>query len=102
MSGLNSVVCPRCKVGFSPDTSVCPICKIPLVPQDRFEHESGDEFEETPAPVILTDDVSSLKKLRTADPEWIYHLQEKLAEAGIPHRIEMAEHRLMYVWTLPV
>lgn len=95
MGGLDSVVCPRCKVGFSPDTAVCPICKIALVPEDRFEDESGGEFVETPLPVILTDDVSSLKKLRTADPEWISHLQKKLAEAGIPHRIEMAEHRLM-------
>ena len=96
MADLDSVVCPRCKVGFSPDTAVCPICKIALVSEDRFEDESEDELQETPAPVILTDDLSSLKKLRTADPEWISHLQEKLAEAGIPHRIEMAEHRLMH------
>jgi RNA polymerase subunit RPABC4/transcription elongation factor Spt4 len=85
MADLDSVVCPQCKVGFAPDTTVCPICKIPFVPED----ESG----ETPAPVIVTDDLASLEGLRTADSDWIHHLQDRLAEAEIPHRIELSDGR---------
>ncbi len=96
MGDVDSVVCPRCKVGFSPDTVVCPICNIPLVSEGQFEDESKDEFEETPVAVILRDDLSSLKELRAANPEWIYHLREKLAEAGIPHRIETSGRRLRH------
>ncbi len=96
MGDLDSIVCPRCKVGFSPDTVVCPICNSSLVSEDQFEDESEDEFEEIPAAVILTDDLSSLKELRAANPEWIYHLQEKLAEAGIPHRIETSGRRFRH------
>ena len=84
MADFDSVVCPKCKVGFAPDTAICPICKIPLT----SEHEFGDELGETPEPVILDDDLSSLKELRTAGVDWVHHLQDKLAEAGIPHRIE--------------
>ncbi|OGP87689.1 MAG: hypothetical protein A2157_18715 [Deltaproteobacteria bacterium RBG_16_47_11] len=83
MADLDSVVCPKCKVGFAPDTAICPICKIPLV--------SEDEASETLEPVILDDDLSSLKELRTADVGWIHHLQDKLAEVGIPHRIEQSD-----------
>ena len=86
MTDFDSVVCPNCKVGFAPDTVICPICKNPLLSEDEFEDEPG----ETPEPVILEDDLSSLKKLRTADVDWIHHLQGKLAEAGIPHRIEVS------------
>jgi RNA polymerase subunit RPABC4/transcription elongation factor Spt4 len=85
MSDLHEVVCPRCKVGFAPDTAICPICKIPLV--------SEDWPSETPTPVILTDDLSSLEELRAAGLDWIHHLQDKLAEAGIPHRIELSNPR---------
>jgi len=84
MADFDSVVCPKCKVGFAPDTAICPICKIPLTSEHDFEDEPG----ETPEPVILDDDLSSLKELRTAGVDWVHHLQDKLAEAGIPHRIE--------------
>jgi len=84
MVDYDSVFCPKCKVGFAPDTAVCPICKIRLTPEEEFEDEPG----EIPEPVIIDDDVSSLKELRTADPSWIHHLQDKLALVGIPHRIE--------------
>ena len=82
----DSVFCPKCNVGFAPDTAVCPICNIPLSSEEDFEDESG----EAPEPVILEDDISSLKELRTADVDWIHHLQDKLAEAGVPHRIEQS------------
>ncbi len=91
MADYHSVVCPKCKVGFAPDTEVCPICKIPLVSGDEFEEESG----ETPKPIILDDDISSLKEVRSADVNWIRHLQDKLAEAGIPHCIEQSAPRKM-------
>ena len=84
MADSDSVFCPKCNVGFAPDTAICPICKIPLTSEHDFEDEPG----ETPEPIILDDDISSLKELRTADVDWIHHLQDKLAEAGIPHRIE--------------
>jgi RNA polymerase subunit RPABC4/transcription elongation factor Spt4 len=87
MADFDSVVCPQCKVGFAPDTAICPICKIPLVSEDEFEDEPG----ETPEPVILDDDLSSLIELRAADVAWIHHLQDKLAEAGIPHHIEQSD-----------
>ena len=99
MADLDSVVCPRCKVGFAPDTVLCPICRIPLV----TDEELGDESEETPAPIVLTDNVESLKNLRTADTDWIHHLQDELAEAGIPQRIELSDRRRMSfsVYVLP-
>jgi RNA polymerase subunit RPABC4/transcription elongation factor Spt4 len=84
MADSDSVFCPNCKVGFAPDTATCPICKIPLTSEDDF----GDESAEILEPVILDDDISFLKELRTADVDWIHHLQDRLAEAGIPHRIE--------------
>ena len=99
MADLDSVVCPRCKVGFAPDTAICPICKIPLVSQDEFEDEPG----ETPEPVILDHDLSSLEALRTAGVDWVHHLQGKLAEVGIPHRIELSDprHRFFSVYVRP-
>ncbi|HUL29649.1 MAG TPA: zinc ribbon domain-containing protein [Thermodesulfobacteriota bacterium] len=84
MADYDSVYCPKCKVGFAPDTAICPICKVPLTSEDEFE----DEDREIPEPVIIEDDLSSLKKLRTADPAWIHRLQDRLAVAAIPHRIE--------------
>jgi hypothetical protein len=89
MADSDSVVCPKCKVGFAPGTAICPICKIPLASEDEFEEEPG-ETPETPEPIILDDDISSLKQLRTADVAWIHHLQDKLAEAGIPNCIEQS------------
>jgi hypothetical protein len=68
---------------LTPDKEVCPICKTSLV--------SEDEVSETPVPVILTDDLSSLEKVRTTDLDWIHHLQDKLAQAGIAHRVEIAD-----------
>jgi RNA polymerase subunit RPABC4/transcription elongation factor Spt4 len=99
MADFDSVVCPQCKVGFAPDTAICPICKIPLVSEDEFEDEPG----ETPEPVILEDDLSSLKELRAADVNWIHHLQDKLAEAGIPHCIELSDppHGFFAIYVRP-
>ena len=61
----------------------------------RSEEEFEDEPDETPKPIILDDDISSLKELRRADIDWIHHLQDKLAEAGIPHCIEQSAPRRM-------
>jgi len=86
VADYNSVFCPKCKVGFAPGIVVCPFCNIPLT----SERDVEDEPSEIPEPVILGDDLSSLKELRTAGVGWIHHLQDKLAEAGIPHRIEQS------------
>jgi RNA polymerase subunit RPABC4/transcription elongation factor Spt4 len=75
---FEGVICPQCNVGFAPDTARCPICKGFLVPKD--------EYKATPDPIVLHDDLSSLVKLRTDGVDWITHLQDKLAEASIPHR----------------
>jgi RNA polymerase subunit RPABC4/transcription elongation factor Spt4 len=91
MGDYDSAVCPKCKVGFAPGIAVCPFCKIPLASKQLFEEEP----DETPEPIILDDDISSLKELRTADVNWIHHLQDKLAEAGIPHCIEQSAPRRM-------
>ena len=86
MADYDSVFCPKCKVGFAPGIAVCPFCTIPLTSERDVEVE--DEAGEIPEPVILDDGMSSLTELRTAGVDWIHHLQDKLAEAGIPHRIE--------------
>ncbi len=99
MADFDSVFCPKCKVGFAPDTAICPICKVSLFSEDEFE----DEPEEIPEPILLDDDLSSLKELRQADVAWIHHLQDKLAEAGIPHRIEQFDppHMFFSIYVLP-
>jgi RNA polymerase subunit RPABC4/transcription elongation factor Spt4 len=91
MADFDSVVCRKCKVGFAPGTAICPICRIPIASEEAFEEEPG----ETPKPIILDDDISSLKELRSADIDWTHHLQDKLAEAGIPHCIEQSAPRRM-------
>ncbi len=90
MAGFDEVFCPKCGVGFAPDTGTCPICNIPLV------SEIEDEERETPEPIILDDAVLSLEKLRTGGVEWIHHLQDRLAAEGIPHRIEPYDARGMF------
>ena len=91
MADYDSVVCPKCKIGFAPDTGICPICKIPFVSEGEFEDELENEPGEAPEPIILNDDISSLKELRSADVDWIHHLQDKLAEARIPHCVEPSD-----------
>jgi len=70
----------------SPGIVVCPFCNIPLTLNATLKMN----LVEIPEPVILGDDLSSLKELRTAGVDWIHHLQDNLAEAGIPHRIEQS------------
>ena len=80
---FEEVVCPRCNIGFAPDTVQCPICKTVVV--------TKSEYRVTPHPVVLHDDLSSLAKLRTAGVKLIYRLQDELTEAGIPHRTELSD-----------
>lgn len=89
MANSDPVFCPQCKIGFAPDTALCPICKVALV--------CRDDLSETPTPVVLQDDLSSLQELRTATVDWIRHLEEKLAQAGIPYRTELSEHGYPYL-----
>jgi hypothetical protein len=85
MESFDPIVCPQCKLGFAPGTTLCPVCKVGLL--------SGDEPNETPLPVILQDDLSYLEELRTAAAEWTRHLQDKLAQAGILYRTEVSDRR---------
>ncbi len=89
MGDYDSVVCPKCKVGFAPGIAVCPFCNLPLASEQEQERE--EDSDEAPEPIILNDDISSLEELRTADVSWIQHLQDKLAKAGIPHCIEQSD-----------
>ncbi len=86
MGDLYEVVCPNCKIGFAPNTRICPICNIPLISKIH-EQRAGSE------PIIVKDALSSLQKLRTEGVNWIHHLQERLAEAGIPYRTELSDSR---------
>ena len=87
MINVDPVVCPQCKVGFAPGTVLCPICKITLI--------SGGDAGQVPAPVVLSDDLWTLEELRTASSGWIRHLQDRLAQAEIPHRTELSDRREM-------
>lgn len=89
MEDTDPLFCPQCKIGFAPNTASCPVCKIALV--------SKDELSEDRAPVTLQDDLSSLAQLRTEIIAWVRHLEEKLAEAGIPYRTEMSDHGYPYL-----
>jgi RNA polymerase subunit RPABC4/transcription elongation factor Spt4 len=80
---FEEVICPRCNVGFAPDTVRCPICKTAVV--------TKSDYHATPSSVALQGDLSSLVKLRTAGVKWIYRLQDRLTEAGIPDRTELAD-----------
>jgi len=74
-------ICPECGEEYLHSTSTCVHCDVPLVLDG--EQPEGREGEELPP-------ISELVCVRAASMGWATGLSEKLAEAGIPHRIQAA------------
>lgn len=72
--------CPDCRDEYIHSATVCADCDVPLV----FAGELGaDGSDELPP-------ISELVCIRASSVGWAKALSEKLAEAGIPHRIQAA------------
>jgi hypothetical protein len=72
--------CPECRDEYIHSATICVDCDVPLV----FEGELGaDGAGELPP-------ISELVCIRASAVGWAKALSEKLAEAGIPHRIQAA------------
>lgn len=78
MESLDPVYCPKCKLGFSPQTRLCPSCGIALVLKADLDAATDTADSET--------DVSDLNRLRTCDFSWGENLLGKLTESGISFR----------------
>lgn len=72
--------CPECRSEFVPTATLCPDCELALVPES---HLGSEAVEELP-------DISQLVCVRAASVAWAQGLSERLADAGISHRIEVA------------
>ncbi|MDH3445907.1 MAG: zinc ribbon domain-containing protein [Deltaproteobacteria bacterium] len=94
MHNLDPIYCPKCKLGFAPDTRFCPGCKIELSSKSK-------NYGDTEGPVDIEDNVAALALLRIEGAAWIRRLQEGLDNAGIRYRAiatEQESHRLsLYV-----
>ncbi len=73
--------CPECRDEYLHSATVCADCDVPLV----FESELGGEDAADQLPPI-----SELVCIRASSVGWATALSEKLAEAGISHRIQAA------------
>ena len=73
--------CPECRDEYIHSATVCADCDVPLV----FEGELGAAEGTGELPPI-----SELECIRASSVGWAKALSEKLAEAGIPHRIQAA------------
>jgi hypothetical protein len=74
-------ICPECDEEYIHTTAVCIHCDVPLVLDGEQSEESATQ--ELPP-------VSELVCVRAAPMSWATALSEKLAEAGISHRIQGA------------
>ena len=72
--------CPQCESEFVPSATRCAECDVALVP----ESELGA------APVDEMPPIEELVCVRAASLGWAQGLSERLAAAGISHRIEVA------------
>ena len=74
-------ICPECGEEYLHSASVCTHCDISLVLEgEQPEHSQREEMPP----------ISELICVRASSVGWAMSLSEKLAEAGIPHRIEAA------------
>lgn len=73
--------CPECRDEYLHSASVCADCDVPLV----FESELGGDDGPDELPPI-----SELVCIRASSVGWATALSQKLAEAGISHRIQAA------------
>lgn len=75
------VFCPECRAEYLWSATLCAECEVALVPASELD---GSASEELPP-------VSELVCIRAAAVGWCRALSEHLVEAGISHRIEVAE-----------
>jgi hypothetical protein len=73
-------VCPECRDEYVHSASVCRECGVALVTESEL---TDDEAEELPP-------IEELVCIRASSVGWAMALSERLAVAGIPHRIEAA------------
>ncbi|MGE4606077.1 MAG: hypothetical protein AAEJ52_04980 [Myxococcota bacterium] len=73
--------CPECRDEYIHAATVCVDCDVPLVFEDELSDAEGSE--ELPP-------ISELVCIRASSVGWAMALSEKLAQAGIPHRIQAA------------
>ena len=78
MENVNPVFCPKCKLGFSPETFVCPSCGIELVEEGEFDRDAGEAEPGS--------EVSGLNLLRVCDSSWSEKLLEALSAENVPFR----------------
>ena len=81
MSGLPPRRCPRCREEYVATALTCVDCGVALVAE-------GD-LDEAPATELPASD--ALVQVRVENPVWIRALAERLAEEGIPSRVELLE-----------
>ena len=74
-------ICPECSEEYLHSASVCIHCEVDLVLEG--EQPEGPQRDEMPP-------ISELVCVRASSVGWAMSLSEKLAEAGIPHRIQAA------------
>ena len=73
--------CPECRSEYLPTASRCAQCDVDLVPEHALS--GADAAQEMPP-------ASELVCIRAASLGWVRGLSERLAEAGISHRLEAA------------
>ena len=78
MENVAPVFCPKCKLGFSPETIDCPSCGIELVEENELERDTGE--------AELESDVSGLNLLRECAASWSEKLLAALSEEDVPFR----------------
>jgi hypothetical protein len=76
------VFCPECGGEYLPTATRCAECDVDLVSESALG--SVTTVEELPP-------ASELVCIRAAAVSWCLSLSNELSEAGIPHRIEMAD-----------
>jgi len=72
--------CPECRDEFVHSATICVGCDVPLVLEGELGADRGEELPP----------ISELVCIRASAVGWARALSEKLAEAGIPHRIQAA------------
>jgi hypothetical protein len=75
------VFCPECHAEYLWSATVCVECDVALVPESALGGRAASELPP----------VSQLVCIRAAAIGWCQALSERLLEAGISHRIEVAE-----------
>ena len=73
-----ALFCPRCRCEYLGSVLVCADCGVELVPEHSLESLGRDEMP----------GIADLTCVRAASVSWAQALSQRLAKAGISHRIE--------------